>query len=246
VTLLLATSALALAGAVALCAAAPASAARLRAAAVREDLGPRLGCCAAWSTWRGRARLGARRRQALARSSAVLELVDGMAAELRAGRLPAAALAAAAEEGPIDLALPGAGPVDDADVLERLEAAAGAPGAQGLRQVALCWRVAASSGAGLARALEQVAAGLRHEQAVAREVAGQLAAPRATARLLAVLPVFGWLLGSALGADPLQVLVTTGYGWACLLLGVPLQVAGWWWIEHGAAALDPARYRGGR
>lgn len=240
-------AALALAGAVALLTAPPGWPTRLPAAAGhdRSDNGgqPRPIRWAARLTCVLR---GVRRREAQARSAAVIELVDAMAAELRAGRMPVEALAAAAAGGPLGLEPLARGAAEGQGVAEGLESAASAPGAHGLLAVASCWRVAGQSGAGLARGLEHVSVGLRNEQSVAREVAGQLAGPRATARLLAVLPAFGWLLGSALGADPLHVLVTTGSGWVCLLLGLPLQVAGWWWIERGAAALDPSRYRGGR
>jgi tight adherence protein B len=171
----------------------------------------------------------------------VVELVVATAAELRAGRMPSAALAEAAAAGPPELAPLACLGHGDEDVPSLLRSLSRLPGAQGLRGVASCWQVAEQSGAGLARGLEQVAGGLRDERAVAREVSGQLAGPRATARLLAVLPVFGWVLGAALGAAPVEVLVATAYGWGCLLVGVPLQVAGWWWIERAAAALDPSR-----
>ena len=238
-------AAAAVAGAVALLVAPSAPAGRLAAAAGGD--GPDAARPPTGGQWVARltSRLRRiRRREVEQRSAAVVELVDGMAAELRSGRMPAAALAAAAAVGPPDLAALAGVAADGHDVAERLESTATLPGAHGLLAVASCWRVAEQSGAGLARGLEKVALGLRNELMVAREVTGQLSGPRATARLLAVLPAFGWLLGSALGADPLGVLVTTGYGRVCLLLGVPLQVAGWWWIERGASALDPGRYRG--
>jgi tight adherence protein B len=189
---------------------------------------------------------GARSRTADERSAHVVELVEATAAELRAGRTPSAALAEAAAVGSPDLRLL-AGVGHGGEVVPvLLRSLSGLPGAHGLYAVASCWQVAERSGVGLARGLEQVAVGLRDERAVAREVAGQLAGPRATARLLAVLPAFGWLLGAALGAAPVEMLLTTAYGWGCLLVGVPLQVAGWWWIERAAAALDPARAGGGR
>jgi tight adherence protein B len=166
-----------------------------------------------------------------------------MAAELRAGQPPPAALAAAADAASVPVvaatvvsAARGGGPVADL-----LDTAAGLPGAAGLHGVAACWRVAEQSGTGLAQGLERVVRGLRDEQQLAREVAGQLAAPRATGRLLAMLPAFGWLLGSGLGAAPLEVLLTSPLGWACLALGVPLQVAGWWWMERLARSVEPWR-----
>lgn len=186
-----------------------------------------------------------RRRQGAARGTstaeAVVELAEAMAAELRAGQPPPAALAAAVDAVPLPVlpatlvaAAHAGGPVADL-----LDVAATAPGAAGLHAVAACWRVSAQSGAGLARGLEGVVVGLRDECDVVREIHGQLAAPRATGRLLALLPVFGWLMGSMLGAHPVAVLLTTPYGWGCLALGVPLQLTGWWWMERLAASVDP-------
>lgn len=170
-------------------------------------------------------------------------MAEVMAAELRAGQPPPAALAAAVGALATPVVPPSvvASARSGGPVADLLDAAATQPGAAGLHGVAACWRVAEQSGAGLARGLERVVAGLRDEQQLAREVAGQLAAPRATGRLLALLPAFGWLLGSGLGAAPLEVLLTSPAGWACLALGVPLQVAGWWWMELLARSVEPWR-----
>lgn len=187
----------------------------------------------------GRVRGGAAEAEATA--DGVVGLVEALAAELRAGQPPPSALVAAAGgttvlRPQVVVAAQLSGPVADL-----LDEAAAAPGAGGLHAVAACWRVAEQSGAGLAQGLERAARGLRDEQQVAREVAAQLAAPRATGLLLALLPLFGLLLGSALGADPVHVLLGTPVGWVCLALGLPLQIAGWWWVNRLAAAVDPWR-----
>lgn len=65
----------------------------------------------------------------------------------------------------------------------------------------------------------------------------QLAGARSTAVMLAGLPVLGLLLGTALGADPLHVLLHTGAGLGCLLVGGVLEGLGMWWalrIVRGA------------
>jgi tight adherence protein B len=123
------------------------------------------------------------------------------------------------------------------DVVDALNEAAAAPRAGALRKVAACLKVTAQSGAGLGSALRRVSDGIRDELALAREVAGQLAAPRATAKLLAGLPVMVWLMGYGLGADPLTVLFTTPYGGACLVVGVGLEAVGLVWVEHQARAV---------
>lgn len=223
--------------------AAPLPLARSRILAVQGRPGPS-SMVDTWRHWSARwRRLRAGRHAPQRRAQAVVELAEVMAAELRAGQPPPAALAAAAEavsapvvDPTVVAAARAGGPVADL-----LDTAAGLPGAAGLHGVAACWRVAEQSGTGLAQGLERVVMGLRDDQLVAREVAGQLAAPRATGRLLAVLPAFGWLLGAGLGAAPLDVLLTSPFGWACLVLGVPLQLAGWWWMERLTRSVEPWR-----
>jgi tight adherence protein B len=57
--------------------------------------------------------------------------------------------------------------------------------------------------------------------------------------MLAGLPVMGLLLGTALGADPLHVLLHSGPGLGCLVVGGVLEGVGLWWalrIVRGAEA----------
>jgi tight adherence protein B len=60
------------------------------------------------------------------------------------------------------------------------------------------------------------------------ELRSAVAAPRASAMLLAGLPVLGLAMGSGVGADPWEVL-TTGSGQLLLVVGVALEVAGIAW-----------------
>ena len=94
-----------------------------------------------------------------------------------------------------------------------------------------------SSGAGLAAALERVVAGARADEEVRREVEAALAAPRATAKVLAVLPLFGIALGTALGADPVGWLLGSPVGWAVLTAGLGLAVGGVGWTRRIADAV---------
>lgn len=98
-----------------------------------------------------------------------------------------------------------------------------------LRALAACWRVCSAAGAGLAGAVDRMADGLRAAQAQQRLVESELAGPRATAGLLAVLPLAGVALGAALGAQPLTVLLHTRLGAACLTVGLALDALGVWW-----------------
>lgn len=208
----------------------------------------------AYGRWVRAKTLGRRsaRAAAAARRAAVVELCDLLAAELQAGKAPRQALevlARPAREGPAPVSALTAelAPVLatsrlDGDVAAAMRAVT-VPGAGGLTRLAAAWEVAEGSGAALADLLDRIGRGLRADESLRREVAGQLAAPRATARLLVGLPVFGLALGSATGMDPLTVLVTTPYGWACLGAGTVLAGLGVWWVERLAAGVE--RYAGG-
>jgi tight adherence protein B len=175
-------------------------------------------------------------RAAAALRRGVVALCVALVAELRAGRGPQDALAAAVGtlDGPTRAALVevlGAARVGG-DVPDALERAAARPGAAGLRRVAACWRIAIGRGGGFAPALERVAAALRAEEDAHEEVLAELAGARSTARLLAGLPVFGLVLGSGLGARPVDVLLRTPYGVVCLVVGLALVVVGLAWTDR--------------
>jgi tight adherence protein B len=115
------------------------------------------------------------------------------------------------------------------DVPKALAVAARQPGADGLLGLAACWRVAVDQGAGLAAGLDRLEEALRADRDQRADLRAQLAGPRATAVMLACLPVVGLLLGAALGADPLHVLLHTGAGLGCLIVGGVLEGLGMWW-----------------
>ncbi|MEU5665694.1 type II secretion system F family protein [Streptomyces longwoodensis] len=187
-------------------------------------------------------RAGTRRRARERRGDAVIALCAALAGEVRAGRQPGEALLVAARHS-AGLGGAQAGVLAAArfggDVPGALAAAARRPGAEGLLGLAACWRVAVDQGAGLADGLDRLEGALRAERDQRADLRAQLAGPRSTAVMLAGLPVLGLLLGAALGADPLHVLLHTGAGLGCLAAGAVLEGAGLWWalrIVKGAEA----------
>jgi tight adherence protein B len=81
-------------------------------------------------------------------------------------------------------------------------------------------------GAPLADVLDRVEADLRSAQRLQAMVGAQMAGVRATALLLAALPVAGVLVGTGLGADPVQQLLHTTIGAGCAGAAVAMQAAG--------------------
>lgn len=169
-------------------------------------------------------------RQAEATAARMLETCDLLASELSAGRPAGAALDEAASAWPV------LRPVAEAcrlggDVHRALRTAARTPGADGLRLLAGAWAVSHRTGAGLAESTRRVADAVRLDQATRRVVAGELASARATAKLVALLPVMALLMGTGAGGDPWTFLVRTPFGLACLGGGLAVGFAGLWWIE---------------
>jgi tight adherence protein B len=96
------------------------------------------------------------------------------------------------------------------------------------------------SGAPTADVLARLAAGLRADAGAATDARIALAAPKATAAVLSLLPVAGLGLGALLGVDTVQVLVSTPAGHACLVLGTAAWAAGRWWISRLVASAQAA------
>jgi tight adherence protein B len=180
------------------------------------------------------------RARAIAGRRRCLVFVDTLAAELSVGQPPVLALRrAGAEAGDQPLLQAGRAAVLGADVAAMLRSLARRPGWDALGGVAACWSISLTSGAGLATGLQRVAGVIRAEDDVAREVAAALSAPRATARMLAGLPLVGLGMGALLGARPWHVLLSTPYGLACLVLGLLLDGAGLLWVRRLARTAEP-------
>jgi tight adherence protein B len=165
------------------------------------------------------------------------ELLSALAAELLAGQPTGLALeAAAAGLDPPTCPRAIAACRTGADVAAALRVDAHAPGAQALPGLAACWEVSERSGAGLAVAVSRLAESLRAGAEAQGQLAGEVAAVRTSARLLAGLPLLGLLIGQWIGADPLVWLTGSWVGRGVLLVGVGLQVVGVAWLRHMVSA----------
>jgi tight adherence protein B len=181
-----------------------------------------------------RGREGKRRRE---RGREVAEAIDVLAAELGAGVLATHAVQHLAEDAPL------LGPAAAAcrlggDVAAAFRASARLPGAESLEELAAAWEVSERSGAPMARVLDRLGEGLRDERDAQREVQAGLGPAKATARLMAVLPLFGLVMGMNMGSDPVHVLLDTLPGSMCLSAGAALACAGVNWVDRIATRAE--------
>ena len=171
-----------------------------------------------------------RRRSALRARADVAHACTVLASYLRVGQVPAAALAIAAADCQVLRDGHHARTVGG-DAVEVWRLQAQRAGHSGLLELARAWQVSIETGAPMSTTLDQVAASLTADQALTRVVNGELAAARATGKVMAVLPGCGIGIGYLLGGDPARWLLSGPAGWACLLSGVLLACAGVLWIE---------------
>ena len=109
-----------------------------------------------------------------------------------------------------------------------------------MRLLAAAWQLAQATGQSLAAPIERVVEQLVAARATRRVVDGELASARATARLVAILPVVALAMGAGTGGQPVAFLFGTPAGWLCLAAGLALGLAGLWWIEAIASDVEHA------
>ena len=108
------------------------------------------------------------------------------------------------------------------------------------RGLAAAWMVATEAGAPLAQALREFSSSLRALAQAARAASTALSGPKATAKLVMVLPVVGVLFGIALGFDTVGTLFTTTPGLVCLGAGCLLLWVARFWNRRLVRAATPS------
>ena len=178
-------------------------------------------------------------------ADAVAEVIGLLAADVSVGRSLGEALQSLTD----DLTQPGGadparrrlgmllGPVVDSgrlggNVPNALREVAGVRGCEAFGRVAAAWDLAETAGTPAAAVLGRVALAVRAHAEHVRAVRAELAGARASARLLAMLPLVGLLMGVGLGADPVHVLLETTYGQLALCAGITLELVGLAWTDR--------------
>ena len=174
-----------------------------------------------------------RRRWAPTSSERLAAALRTLSSELRAGSTPGEALIRAAGSPPIwpnAIAASRFGESVDRGFMSDAEKNPAI--APALRQLAACWHVGVTRGSGLAVSVERLVLSLRAQQDLTRTLRNELAAPRATSRMLAFLPVVGVVMGYLLGADPVAWFLGSSVGVLVLAIAVALTVAGSVWTRR--------------
>ncbi|HKR51632.1 MAG TPA: type II secretion system F family protein [Pseudonocardiaceae bacterium] len=203
--------------------------------------GPGGGLAAAMVTATATARWRARRDRRVAAMAAIglSDALGVLVAELRAGAHPSDAATAAADVTPA-LATAAASARLGGDVPAALRSAGSAQLRSWLDRLADAWALADRYGIPLADLLDAVRSDTEQRVRFAADVEARLAGPRATAAVLAGLPLLGLALGHAVGAAPLRVLSETPVGQGLLVVGTGLACAGVLWSARLVSRAVPA------
>ncbi len=196
--------------------------------------GPVVAAALVASTVLVRGRRARRERQRVAETAQLLEGLEAVIGELRVGAHPSDAARVAALETNGDVAR--------AFAVSAARSRLGGSGADGLRRhrsvvarelarVAGAWRVAERHGLALAELLTAARSDLLGRKRFRDRTAAALAGARATAMVLALLPLLGLGLGELMGASPLRVLLLSSAGAVLLPLGSALTCAGLLWAD---------------
>lgn len=91
-----------------------------------------------------------------------------------------------------------------------------------IEATAVSWHVSATIGAPLSTYLHHIVTIANHIDDTLNQAKTAFAGPKATLQLLAALPILGYLMAYAMGANPLHYLATTPIGWALTATGTTL------------------------
>ncbi|GAB1812917.1 type II secretion system F family protein [Mycobacterium sp. MUNTM1] len=176
-------------------------------------------------------------RRATAEGDALQSALEVLAGELRAGSHPVRAFSVAAD----DTAGTVAASLRSVAARARLGADVGAGLAAAARgsalpvhweRLALCWRLASDNGLGIATLMRAAQRDIAERQRFSARVSSSMAGARATATILAALPVLGMLLDQLIGARPLSFLLGGHAGGWLLLVGSTLACVGLLWADR--------------
>lgn len=189
------------------------------------------------ATATSRRRRSSRIRRAADEGRTLETALDVLVGELRVGSHPVHAFDVAADEthGAVAASLRAVAARArlGADVAAGLRGAAGSSALPThWERLAVCWRLAADHGLAIATLMRAAQRDIAERQRFAARVTSGMAGARATAAILAGLPVLGVLLGQLIGARPLSFLLGGHAGGWLLVVGSTLACLGLLWSDR--------------
>jgi tight adherence protein B len=207
------------------------------AAAVSVPLTTMLAAAVVGATAGLRYRRRGRRRRAVDEGRTLEHALEVLVGELRVGSHPVHAFVVAADET--------RGAVAGALRAVAARAGLGADVTAGLRdaarssalpahwdRLAVCWQLASEQGLAISTLMRAAQRDIAERQRFSARVSSGMAGARATAVILAALPVPGILLGQLIGARPLSFLLGGQAGGWLLVVGSALACAGLLWSDR--------------
>jgi tight adherence protein B len=187
----------------------------------------------AWLRYRRRRRL----RSAAHEGRTLETALDALVSELRVGSHPVRAFRVAADEADgitaASLRAVSARARLGADVAAGLRAAARVSALPAhWDRLAVCWRLANDHGLAIGTLMRAAQLDVAERQRFSARVESGMAGARATAGILAGLPVLGVLLGQLIGAGPVSFLLGGHAGGWLLVIGSALACAGLLWADR--------------
>jgi tight adherence protein B len=197
------------------------------------------GALVGWQWWRRHRR----QERARARQGQLPEALERLASALRIGASLPQALAEAGRHSPPPLG-PELTELAEATsrgrrLLDVLDTWTAAHDDRGTRLAATALALAARVGAAPARAVDGVAATLRERMEVAADRRALATQARASAVVLSAAPVGVALLLGLTDSAAARFLLRTPQGWACLTVGLGLDLVGAVWMARLTRAGDP-------
>lgn len=207
------------------------------AAAVLSPLTTVLAIAVVGATAALRYRHRRRIRRAMREGRTLETALDVLVGELRVGSHPVRAFGVAADEtvGAVAASLRAVAARArlGADVTSGLSAAAGSSALPAhWDRLAVCWRLASDHGLAIATLMRAAQRDIAERQRFSARVSSSLAGARASAAILAGLPILGVLLGQLIGARPLSFLLGGHAGGWLLVVGSTLACAGLLWSDR--------------
>ena len=178
-----------------------------------------------------------RMRRAMDEGRTLETALDVLVGELRVGSHPVHAFCVAADETvgavAVSLRAVAARARLGADVAAGLRAAARSSALPThWDRLAVCWQLANDHGLAIATLMRTAQRDIAERQRFSARVTSGMAGARATAAILAGLPLLGVLLGQLIGARPLNFLLSGQVGGWLLVVGSTLACAGLLWSDR--------------